>query len=160
MKRRVNLLGQVVQAKKAAVSTKMAGGYVQDPIKGRHEYVVTFDFASLYPSIMQGYRVCYQRLVFDRSLLSNSDIEVQYIPIDSLNCLVLVKSFKGELVPTFLPGLMSELCEQRKAVRQVMKSVEKGSFEYSVFNSRQLACKVLQNSGYDYTNRISMQDDS
>jgi len=150
VKRRVNLLGQVVEEKKATVSMKMAGGYVQPPVKGRHEYVVTYDFGSLYPSIMQAYRVCYQRLVFDRSLLSNPDCEFQYIPIDSLNCLVLVKSYKGNLVNTFLPDVIKALCEQRKAVRQVMKGVEKGSFEYSVLNSKQLACKVLQNAAYGF----------
>ena len=98
---------------------------------------------------MCGYRVCYQRLVFSRDLLSNPDLEFEYIPIDSLNCLVLVKSCKGELVPTFLPAVMEQLCEQRKAVRRTMRGIGRG-FEYDVLNSSQLACKVLQNSAYGF----------
>ena len=31
-----------------------------------------------------------------------------------------------------------------------MKGVEKGSFEYNVLNSKQLACKVLQNAAYGF----------
>ena len=169
VKRRVNLLGQVVEKKKATASLKYEGGYVQAPVKGRHEYIVTQDFSSLYPSIMQvitlislislislitlicqGYRVCYQRLIFDRDLLSDPDIECQYIPIDSLNCLVLAKSYKGEPVPTFLPGVMQGLCEQRTAVRKIMKGISKGGFEYNVLNSKQLACKVLANAAYGF----------
>ena len=31
---------------------KAAGGYVKDPVKGLHENIVSFDFRSLYPSII------------------------------------------------------------------------------------------------------------
>ena len=41
-----------------------SGAYVADPIKGLHEHVLTFDFSSLYPSIMQAYNLCYTMLIF------------------------------------------------------------------------------------------------
>ena len=40
-----------------------SGGFVGTPIVGIHEYVFTFDFASLYPSIMQAYNLCYTTFI-------------------------------------------------------------------------------------------------
>jgi DNA polymerase elongation subunit (family B) len=40
-----------------------AGGAVQDPIPGLHENVVCLDFASLYPSIIQAFNVCFSTLI-------------------------------------------------------------------------------------------------
>ncbi len=39
------------------------GGFVGDPIRGLHEYVFTLDFASLYPSIIRAYNLCYTTFV-------------------------------------------------------------------------------------------------
>lgn len=46
-------------------STKMPykGGYVGDPIVGLHDNIICLDFASLYPSIMRAYNICYTTLV-------------------------------------------------------------------------------------------------
>ena len=38
--------------RKDEVHVKFAGGYVKDPIKGLHEWVACYDFASLYPNTM------------------------------------------------------------------------------------------------------------
>jgi DNA polymerase I len=38
--------------RKDEVHVKFAGGYVKDPIKGLHEWVACYDFASLYPNAM------------------------------------------------------------------------------------------------------------
>lgn len=40
-----------------------SGGFVQEPIPGVYENVLCFDFASLYPSIIQAYNICYSTLV-------------------------------------------------------------------------------------------------
>ena len=42
---------------------KFAGGYVHDPIPGLYDNVICLDFASLYPSIMMAYNICYTTLV-------------------------------------------------------------------------------------------------
>jgi DNA polymerase elongation subunit (family B) len=39
------------------------GAYVADPIPGMYENVICLDFASLYPSIMQAYNICYTTLI-------------------------------------------------------------------------------------------------
>jgi len=40
-----------------------SGGFVVDPIQGIHDYVFTYDFSSLYPSIIQAYNLCYTTFV-------------------------------------------------------------------------------------------------
>jgi len=40
-----------------------SGGFVAPPVRGIHEYVFTFDFSSLYPSIMQAYNLCYNTFI-------------------------------------------------------------------------------------------------
>jgi len=49
-------------------SEKYEGAYVSDPLPGIYENVVSFDFASLYPSIIQAYNIDYTKLVIDDSI--------------------------------------------------------------------------------------------
>lgn len=39
------------------------GGFVFDPVVGLHNNIICLDFASLYPSIMQAYNICFSTLV-------------------------------------------------------------------------------------------------
>jgi DNA polymerase elongation subunit (family B) len=41
-----------VVERKEEVHVKFAGGYVKEPIKGLHEWIACYDFASLYPNAM------------------------------------------------------------------------------------------------------------
>lgn len=40
----------------------ISGGHVQEPVRGVHDNVLCFDFASLYPSIIRAYNICYTTL--------------------------------------------------------------------------------------------------
>lgn len=42
---------------------RFAGGFVYDPIPGLYENIICLDFASLYPSIIQAYNICWTTLV-------------------------------------------------------------------------------------------------
>ena len=42
---------------------KFAGGFVYEPIPGLYDNIICLDFASLYPSIMMAYNICYTTLV-------------------------------------------------------------------------------------------------
>jgi DNA polymerase elongation subunit (family B) len=44
-----------------------SGAYVRDPIPGIYEKILPFDFASLYPSIMQSYNLDFTKLVNDNT---------------------------------------------------------------------------------------------
>jgi DNA polymerase elongation subunit (family B) len=146
--------------KKAAVRSQ--GGCVFEPEKGIHtDLTLLFDFASLYPSIMQAYGVCPMRLVLEgpeaAAVLADPAVRVSYVPISDEDCIVMVDSVAGQPVPTMLDEATFEVCEERKRIRQRMKGLEKGSFEYLSLDAAQLACKVFQNSLYG-TLGVRMQD--
>lgn len=52
----------VIDERKGAVKN-FVGGKVQDPIQGVWDNVICLDFASLYPSIIQAYNICFTTLV-------------------------------------------------------------------------------------------------
>lgn len=39
------------------------GGWVMDPVRGKHKWIVSFDFASLYPSIMRAYNMSPETII-------------------------------------------------------------------------------------------------
>ena len=118
-------------------------GFYNDP-------VFVFDFASLYPTIIQSDNICPMRLLYldQAHLLENDSLEIQYAPINSTECIALVTRWKGEQVPVILPTITDEVCQERKAIRKDMKGLDSCSFEYQSLNAKQLACKVFQNALY------------
>lgn len=130
------------------------GGYVCDPDTGFYlQPTFTFDFASLYPSIIQGYDICYMRLLFDRNLLDDPELEFSYVPINEHECIVLVNGIRreGVLEPcrTILPRTIKEVCEERTRAKKLMKSAT-DPFVKEVMNAKQLGCKVFQNAVYGF----------
>ena len=140
--------------KRKTTEKLFSGGFVIEPQSGfymqPHEAVTTLDFASLYPSIIQGYHICYQRVVYDRSLLDDPLAELEYIPMTDNICSVFVKSYNGVLVTSITDRIIAEIVKLRKDVRSTMKTMQQGSFEYESADARQLGCKVLQNATYGF----------
>lgn len=50
-----------------AENERYQGAYVRDPIPGIYEYVIPYDFSSLYPSIIIAYNIDYSTFVDDKS---------------------------------------------------------------------------------------------
>lgn len=96
-----------------------AGGYVFDPNPGLYNNVIVLDFRSLYPSIIQTFKIDpYSRL------------------LSSMDTLVTPTGFKFSSTHHFLPGFISRLLEQRaKAKRKNDKQLSQ-------------AIKILMNSFY------------
>lgn len=120
------------------------GATVLDPIKSYYQVpIATLDFASLYPSIMQAYNLCYSTLVnpADVSKLDPSTYK------KSENGHVFVNS---ETKTGILPTILSELLAARKRAKKDMKNAPT-EFERAVQNGRQLALKVSANSVYGFT---------
>lgn len=120
------------------------GATVLDPVKGYYQVpIATLDFASLYPSIMQAYNLCYSTIVSsqDAAKLDPS----QYKKSDNGHIFVHSHVKKG-----ILPTILSELLEARKRAKKDMKNAPT-AFEKAVQNGRQLALKVSANSVYGFT---------
>ena len=140
---------------KRKTSTKgFQGGFVIEPEAGfyfKPEHAVsTLDFASLYPSIIEGYVICYRRVLYNAAYLQDPDAELEYIPMTDTVCAVFVKSYKGVPVETITDKIIHNVVQLRKRVRAGMKSLAPDSFEYAVLDARQLGCKVIQNACYGF----------
>lgn len=120
------------------------GATVLDPIKNYYQIpIATLDFASLYPSIMQAYNLCYSTLVnpADVAKLDPSTYK------KSENGHVFVNSATKKGI---LPTILGELLSARKRAKKDMKNAPT-EFERAVQNGRQLALKVSANSVYGFT---------
>ena len=142
--RKENLL--VPTLKKSGVGSDVGyeGATVLDPIKNYYQVpIATLDFASLYPSIIQAYNLCYSTLV-SPSEISKLDPS-QYKKTENGFFFVHSHVKKG-----ILPTILAELLAARKRAKRDMKNAP-NEFERAVQNGRQLALKVSANSVYGFT---------
>ena len=108
------------------------GATVLDPIKNYYQTpIATLDFASLYPSIMQAYNLCYSTLVEPSAV--NSTDEKLYKRSENGHCFVHSDVKKG-----ILPTILGELLTARKRAKRDMKNAPT-EFERAVQNGRQVS---------------------
>ncbi|CAH0374345.1 unnamed protein product [Pelagomonas calceolata] len=131
---------------------KFEGATVIEPKRAFYEEpIATLDFASLYPSIMQAYNLCYS------TLISKTDAERQfpggsgtaYKPspqcVDGVHHFVTASTRRG-----ILPRILEDLLAARKRAKADMKKAT-DPMEKAVQNGRQLALKISANSVYGFT---------
>ena len=120
----------------ATVLTAKVGAHF-DPI-------VTMDFASLYPSIMRGYELCYCNVILDDSVEVPSHLEVETLTLgDGRVCKIVQET-------GIIPTILTEFVSARKRVKRMMAE-ETDLEKKDLLNSRQLALKVLCNSVYGFS---------
>jgi len=146
-------------------------GYYQTP-------VVTLDFASLYPSIMRAYNMCFSTLIPSYTEAQKQGLkwseETQMIkdpsdpnypemrPIRSFEYpeggqfeYVLKKTDVCFHTSTkrygILPEILHQLLNERSRVKKLRKKYGEKSMDYAVLDGRQLALKVCANSVYGFT---------
>ena len=120
------------------------GATVIEPKKGFYEVpIATLDFASLYPSIMQAYNLCYSTLVSPDQVNKLSAGVAERSP--SGHIFVKKESKKG-----ILPLILDELLAARKRAKKDMAAAT-DPMEKAVQNGRQLALKISANSVYGFT---------
>lgn len=113
------------------------GATVLDPIKNYYQVpIATLDFASLYPSIMQAYNLCYS------TLASPQDVPKldpkSYKKSENGHVFVNKETKKG-----ILPTILSELLAARKRAKKDMKKAPT-EFERAVQNGRQVSpCCII-----------------
>lgn len=154
-------------------SGQYAGGYVKAPIVGRHNWVISVDLKSLYPSIIRMLNMSIETL---RRYRDKNPMDTMFSMVDMKwdnsiakdnnwavagNGTMYDKSFEG-----VIPATMAYLSEERDKAKILMK-VKKRELEkllsenssdvdeirkledvISMLDAKQMALKILGNSGY------------
>ena len=147
-----------------------SGAYVFPPIPGIYDWVIPFDFSSLYPTTIIAYNIDYSTLVLDESKVDLNNCHIIEWE-DHINCehdttikKVTVKNrklcgknrfvFRKEplgVVPSLLKNLLQQRSETKKLMKQCYKeNLSKDVLEtrVTVLDKRQLAYKLSANSMY------------
>ena len=110
----------------------IVGGYVKEPIPDYYEYVVTLDYTSLYPSVAMSFNISPDTIVgkYGRDIkvedVINGDITETTENLKRKNWSLTANNcaFKRD-VRGFIPDIMKFFFEERKRVKDRMKSNQK-----------------------------------
>lgn len=132
------------------------GAIVVTPHRGFYEIpVFVNDFSSLYPSIMEGYNLCYTTILLVRRALSfglKRDVDFFVPPLDFTErdefCFVRPHIKKG-----LLPIVLRELLNLRAAAKRKQAEYEAAGNKTmaKIYEMRQIALKLTANSIYGFT---------
>jgi len=145
---------------------KYGGGYCKPPLIGRHNWVVSLDVTSLYPSLIMAYQVSPEKITNYRLKVSVEDLLSQSIDLSAIhdndltmtaNGCCFEKGNKG-MLPTLIQQYFDKRTNYNKElsiVEQELQTIDKSSPEYELkknryteLNNKQKAMKILQNSVY------------
>ena len=155
------------------------GAVVIRPLPGFYQTpVVTLDFASLYPSIMRAYNMCFSTLVPSLAEARGRNLQwseethnikdpedPNYPEVRPVRSFDYPEGGKFEYVAKdtdvsfvtsktrvgILPEILEQLLSNRKRVKKLRKQFHEKSMDYAVLDGRQLALKVCANSVYGFT---------
>jgi DNA polymerase elongation subunit (family B) len=139
-----------------------AGAYVFTPEPGLYDNVVSFDFQSLYPSIIISHNIDFTTMIEDddKSIPDEFKSTIEWEEHINCNCPSATitkdkdyrcKKYRFHWLKNpigVLPTIIKNLLDARKSVRAKMKSLDSNSMMYDILNKRQLAYKVSSNSMY------------
>ena len=126
---------------------KFVGATVLNAERGAYFDVVSgLDFASLYPSIIRGWSLCFSTIVLDPKYDNLSGIEYYQVCTDQ-GTFRFAQGFKG-----VLPSLLEDLATFRKSAKKKMAEAKASGDEFAaaIHNGAQLAFKVTMNSAYGF----------
>lgn len=154
-------LGTGMRARPQMIS---GGGLVAVPKVGLYDYVFTLDFASLYPSIIISFWLCYTTLLSSVAASMSFEELAKAFPngikkpedIRHVRCDQEDGTYRYKFVKTadpLLPKILMGLLARRSAAKKAMGEAEKmGDTVLEVLlNIKQLAIKIAGNSVYGFT---------
>lgn len=160
----------VVPVKIPGDISEFIGATVLQPRKGcYYNPVAGLDFASLYPSIMIAFNMCYSTIVIDKKYMNLPGVHYESIKIDDGITITFVQNKIMTSDPAsdkktskevgkigILPSILQNLWLGRKETKKKMSAMTnqenyKESGLYKVLNGKQLAQKVTMNSVYGFT---------
>jgi len=110
------------------------GGYVKEPIKGLHDNIVSFDFKSLYPSII------ISKNISPETVIKGETTEEHHTAPE------VPHKFRKE-PPGFIPSIIGDLLKERVIIKDLMKKKD-NHVEKRILDVQQQALKTLANSMY------------
>ncbi len=145
--RKAGYLFPFYKATQSQAENHFEGATVLQPLSNYYKIpVITLDFNSLYPSIIQRYNLCHSTILLpehannpEKYGLREEDIERNNVTGQPLAFL------KKSKLPGILPEILASLLSARKAAKIDMENAADGSNEQALFNGRQLALKVSAN---------------
>lgn len=140
--RRAHEEGFILNERKSKKSA-YKGAYVVEPKIGLHENVLIFDFASLYPSIIIAYNICYTTLATPHT----PDEITNTFEWEQDGIVHRHRFVKREVQIGVVPAICEHLLNARKAVRAQMKG-DISEFAYNILDARQNGLKISANSVY------------
>ena len=102
--------------------------------------ITALDFASLYPSIMCAYNLCYSSLVMDPKYDNLPGVEYEQFGPHRF----------AQGIQSLLPTILTDLKAFRKKAKKLMAQAEGTPME-AIYNGQQLAYKISMNSIYGFT---------
>ena len=117
------------------------GATVLEPVRGIHANVAVLDFASLYPSIMMAYNLCFSTLVADRH---QRGLDLRGA-LFYQNCVFVGPEVRKGIIPVILERLVAT----RKKCKIEMETTT-DPLLYYLLDCRQMALKISCNSIYGY----------
>lgn len=132
------------------------GAVVIEPEAGFYEVPInTLDFASLYPSIMEAYNLCYTTYCSKAKTVALGLTPDDYNepPLDWSKLPERFVFVKPHIRKGLLPEILAQLLAQRKSAKREMYAAEAaGDTETeALMNGKQLALKITANSVYGFT---------
>lgn len=128
-------------------NTRYDGAVVIDPKRGLYyDPIVCLDYASLYPSIMIAYNLCYSTMILDTKHGHDALTNGTAVRSPVGHYFLTAECKKGAL-----PSILETLISTRSDVRERMKGLNPVSMEYVLLDGQQGALKIAANSIYGAT---------
>lgn len=144
------------------ITHQIAGGYVKEPIVGKHKWVVSFDAQSLYPHLMMWGNMSPDTVVHDAPKTVNVEgllaraYDLSDLKTSNTALAANGHRFRKDKVGVF-PDLVARYYKMRSAVKQDMLALEQQYAttqdetlvgQISSLDAKQMAVKILMNSLY------------
>lgn len=158
---------QIPPRKQSEKTDQYAGAYVKDPHVGMHEWVCSFDVASMYPHIIREWNLSPETILDQRvdKLTVDGLLDKQTDTSFLKNNQDITMAANGALmrkdVEGFLPAMLKTLYEERNRYKKLMNAAKKAmeaetdpvkkkdlSKQVASYNNQQAVRKVNLNSAY------------
>lgn len=139
--------------KKTKKGGSIAGGYVKDPKPAMYNWVMSFDYASLYPHIMMHFNMSPETIADELPDVSpQSIVKMQHISgMEDRKCICGSGQRFWTHKRGFIPDIIEKSYAERSAIKKQMIQAKKDKAnkkEIARLHNRQHAIKIMMNSLY------------